>query len=109
MANSKTALRSTPSTAGKVTPESKVATATTAATPRLIPLAGGRFVYFANPLTGSTTKLRTDSDEFVEALRKPCALGLAVRIRAELTEFATTYPSGSWDKTIQRLVDAEVL
>jgi hypothetical protein len=108
MAPSKTARRSTVA-GGKVTPETKVITAVTAPTRRLIPLAGGRFVYFNDPITGRTPKLDTRSEALAEALAESCGLGLAPRIRTELTEFATLYPGGGWDSTITRLEAAGVL
>jgi hypothetical protein len=103
---SKTARLSNPQTSKKLSPEAQVRGVTSA---RLVPLAAGRFVYFHDPLTGTTPKLATGSDTFVEALREPCAHGLAPRIRAELEAFDQAYPSHGWAATLDRLVAAEVL
>jgi len=108
MSPSKTARRSTTSSTN-LTPAMKVTAAATSPAPRLVPLAGGRGVYFHNPVTGRSQRLATSSDELIEALREPCALGLAGRIRRELDEFAQTYPKAGWDTTIARLQKAGVL
>jgi hypothetical protein len=109
MAPSKTARRSNITVGGKVTPAMKVATAVSAPAARLVPLASGRFVYFHDPLTGRTPHLATNSDAFVEALRESCSLGLAPRIRSELTSFAELYPRSGWDRVITRLTEAGVI
>ena len=106
---SKTARRSTPTVGGKVTPEAKVNDALRAQSARLIPLAGGTQCYFREPLSGKLLHLRTSSDEFTEALRESCGMGLGERVRAELEGFHAAHPGDGWDKTITRLETAGVL
>lgn len=106
---SKTAQKSAPKIGAKVSDATKVTTAISAEAARLVPLAGGRFVYFHDPLTGRSPHLATNSDAFVEALRESCSLGLAPRVLSELSSFAELYPTSGWDRTIARLTEAGVL
>jgi hypothetical protein len=74
-----------------------------------VPLAGGRFVYFHDPLTGRSPKLPTAGPALAEALRPSCAQGLAPRITTELRGFASAYPTAGWDSVIAQLQAAEVI
>ena len=74
----------------------------------LIPLNGGKFVYVRNLLNGKTTRLRTDSDKFVDEVKALAEGGHGAKIKAELDNFQTAYPDHGWDVTTKRLVDAGV-
>jgi hypothetical protein len=106
---SKTAQKSAPKTGAHVSDATKVSMAISAEAARLVPLAGGRFVYFHDPITGRSPKLATSGPALAEALRPSCAKGLAPRIESELCGFATAFPTSGWDVTIQQLRDAEVI
>jgi hypothetical protein len=90
-------------------PEHRVQVAVTADTNRLVPLAEGRFVYYHDPLDNSCKHLDTRTNDFAEALRPACALGLGPRIRRELEEFHARWPEHGWDKTLIALALAEVV
>jgi hypothetical protein len=74
----------------------------------LIPLNRGKHAYVRNLTNGRTSRLRTDSDAFVEEIRVLTAAGHGTKIRAELTALATAHPSDGWDTTEKRLVEAGV-
>lgn len=74
----------------------------------LIPLANGRYAYVRNLTNGKTTRLKTDSDTFVEEIRSLSAAGHGAKIRAELQAFGEAFPQHGWDSTEKRLVDAGV-
>jgi len=77
-------------------PQHRVQIALTAEANRLVPLNGGRNVYFFDPISGRTLHLKTYTAEFVEALRPACKLGLGPRIRQELVEFSGA-AADRWD------------
>ena len=74
----------------------------------LIPLNHGKHAYVRNLLNGKTIHLRTDSDAFVEEIRKLATAGHGTKIRAELTALAGAHPADGWDATEKRLSDAGV-
>ncbi|GID11303.1 hypothetical protein [Actinocatenispora rupis] len=74
----------------------------------LIPLNGGKNVYVRNLLTGKTSRVRTDSDKFVEEIKSLADGGHGVKIKAELDVLQTSFPDHGWDVTTKRLVDAGV-
>jgi hypothetical protein len=74
----------------------------------LLPLNSGKHAYVRNLTNGRTSRMRTDSDEFVEEIRVLAAAGHGTKIRAELTALASAHPSDGWDATEKRLVEAGV-
>jgi hypothetical protein len=74
----------------------------------LIPLNHGKNAYVRNLVTGRTERLRTDSEAFVEEIRKLAAAGHGPKIRAEFAALAAAHPADGWDITEKRLVDAGV-
>jgi len=74
----------------------------------LIPLGNGKFAYVRNLTNGKTTRLKTDSDAFVEEIRVLAAAGHGAKIRAELTALDESYPQHGWGTTEKRLADAGV-
>ncbi len=74
----------------------------------VIPLNNGQNAYVRNLTTGKTAHLRTDSEAFVEEIRTLAGAGHGIKLRAELTALAQTFPAHGWDKTEKRLVDAGV-
>ena len=74
----------------------------------LIPLNGGKHAYVRNLTNGKTSRLRTDSEAFVEEIRTLAAAGHAAKVRAELNGLAAAYPEHGWDATEKRLVEAGV-
>jgi hypothetical protein len=74
----------------------------------LIPLNGGKNVYVRNLLNGKTTRLRTDSEKFVEEVKTLAGSGHGAKIRAELESLQGAFPDHGWDITTKRLVDAGV-
>jgi len=74
----------------------------------LIPLDGGKHAYVRNLTNGRTTRLRTDSEQFVEEIRTLAAAGHGPKIRAEFSALATASPAHGWDVTEKRLIDAGV-
>jgi hypothetical protein len=74
----------------------------------VIPLNSGKHAYVRNLTNGKTVHLRTDSDAFVEEIRKLATAGHGVKVRAELVALATAQPTHGWDMTEKRLVDAGV-
>jgi hypothetical protein len=74
----------------------------------LLPLNNGRHVYVRNVTTGRTAHLRTDSEAFANEIRAMATAGHGTKIRAELTELASSFPEHGWAATAQRLVDAGV-
>ena len=90
-------------------PEHRVQIAVTADTNRLVPLAEGHFVWYFDPITNKCLHLNTRKNDFAEALRPACALGLGPRIRRELEEFHARWPEHGWDRTLIALALAEVV
>jgi len=74
----------------------------------LIPLDGGKSAYVRNLITGTTTRLRTSSDEFAEEIRTLVAAGHGVKIRAEFAALEAAQPTHGWRLTEKRLVEAGV-
>ena len=74
----------------------------------LIPLNNGKHAYVRDLTDGRTRRLSTDSDVFVEQIRKLVGAGHGPKIRAELTGLASKHPTHGWDDTEKRLVDAGV-
>jgi hypothetical protein len=74
----------------------------------LIPLNSGKHAYVRNLTNGKTLHLRTDSDAFVEEIRKLATAGHGVKVRAELVALAAASPTHGWDLTEKRLADAGV-
>ena len=74
----------------------------------LIPLNNGRHAYVRNLTNGKVTRLRTDSEAFVEEIRTLAGAGHGPKIRAELSARANAHPGHHWDETEKRLVDAGV-
>ncbi|BCJ31367.1 hypothetical protein AB0I55_18330 [Actinocatenispora sera] len=74
----------------------------------LIPLNGGKNVYVRNLLNGKTTRLRTDSDKFVDEVKSLAEGGHGTKIKAELEGLQVAFPDHGWDVTTKRLVDAGV-
>ena len=74
----------------------------------LIPLNSGKHAYVRNLTNGKTSRLRTDSDAFVEEIRVLAGAGHGPKIRAELASLAAVHPQDQWDATEKRLVDAGV-
>jgi hypothetical protein len=75
----------------------------------LIPLNNGKHAYVRDLLTGTTARLRTDSEEFVELIRALSRAGHGAKIRSEMNELAAANPSHGWARTEQRLVEAGAL
>jgi hypothetical protein len=86
-------------------PEHRVQIALTADARRLVPLGGGLYVYYFNPLTNRTEHHKTNSVEFVDALRPACDLGLGPRIRQELESFAAQWPKNRWGRVLSSLIE----
>jgi hypothetical protein len=74
----------------------------------LIPLNSGKHAYVRNLTNGKVSRLRTDSDAFVEEIRVLAGAGHGAKIRAELATLASTHPQHNWDATEKRLVEAGV-
>lgn len=74
----------------------------------VIPLNGGKHAYVRNLTNGKTSRLRTDSEAFIEEIRVLATAGHGTKIRAEFAALATTHPSHGWDVTEKRLIDAGV-
>lgn len=104
---SKTARASMPSAGGaKANP---YVAAATSDINRLIPLAGGEFVYLLDPKDGRTLHLGTRSEAFVAKVAELSANGLAPRLNAELKTLAAAHPGGRWAKTKAFLAEAGAL
>src|SRR5262249_49794866 len=56
-----------------------------------------------NLTNGKTVHLRTDSDAFIEEIRVLTGAGHGIKIRAELTALAQSFPEDGWDTTEKRL------
>jgi hypothetical protein len=91
------------SASNKDTPASLVHTAATGDLPCLLPVAKGQRVHWFCPLQKTTGSYASHSSEFAEAIREPCALGLADRIRRELKHFDAHNPDHGWDTVITNL------
>jgi hypothetical protein len=74
----------------------------------VIPLNGGKHAYVRNLTNGKTSRLRTDSEAFVEEIRILAAAGHGAKIRVEFGALAAAHPAHGWDDTEKRLVDAGV-
>ena len=74
----------------------------------LIPLANGRFAYVRNLTNGKTSRLRTDSDAFVEEIRILAGAGHGAKVRAEITALDAANPQHGWAATEKRLAEAGV-
>jgi hypothetical protein len=74
----------------------------------LIPLDGGKHAYVRNLTNGKTTRLRTDSEAFIEEIRMLAAAGHGPKIRAEFSALAAASPAHGWDATEKRLIAAGV-
>lgn len=104
---SKTARSSMPRVGGqKANP---YAAAASSGINRLIPLAGGTFVYLLDPQDGKTYHLPTRSAAFAEKVAELTANGLGDRIAAELDALAEAYPHAGWSATKAHLVESGAL
>jgi len=74
----------------------------------VIPLDGGKFAYVRNLISGKTTRLRTNSDEFAEEIRVLAAAGHGAKLRAEFDALDAAQPTHGWGLTEKRLVEAGV-
>jgi hypothetical protein len=86
-------------------PAHRVQIALTADARRLVPLNGGLSVYYFNPITNCTEHFKSNSVDFVEALRPACDLGLGPRIRQELEGFHAQWPKNRWDFVLSTLIE----
>jgi hypothetical protein len=74
----------------------------------LIPLNGGKHVYVRNLLNGKTTHVSTSSDAFIEEIRALAGAGHGTKLRAELANLDSAYPTQGWGDTEKRLLEAGV-
>ncbi|CAM3211934.1 hypothetical protein [Stackebrandtia soli] len=72
----------------------------------LIPLNNGKHAYIRNLTTGKTVHCATDSERFDTEIKVLAEAGHGEKIRAELDQFAETFPDQAWADTTKRLVDA---
>jgi hypothetical protein len=89
--------------------EHRVEVALTADTNRLVPLAEGRFVWYFDPINSKCLHLNTRKEEFADALRPACDLGLSPRIIKELEALHARWPDHGWNITLEALIDAGVV
>jgi hypothetical protein len=74
----------------------------------LIPLNQGKHVYVRNLLNGKTTHMSTSSEAFIEEIRALVGAGHGPKIRAELANLDSVYPTQGWGDTEKRLLEAGV-
>lgn len=71
--------------------------------PRLVPLDRGNGVRLRHPGNGQTLSLRTNSAEFVAAIKDAATAGFGDSLREEIVQFVGAYPGNGWEETLQRL------
>jgi hypothetical protein len=74
----------------------------------VIPLDSGKHAYVRNLISGKTTRLKTNSDEFAEEIRALAAAGHGTKVRAEFEALDAAQPTHGWGLTEKRLVEAGV-
>ena len=69
---------------------------------RLISLSGGALAYVCYP-RGSSTKVRTDSEQFAELIATMTAANLGLKVRSEIAGFVATWPDSNWPSVLDSL------
>lgn len=75
---------------------------------RIVPLGGGTHAYILDPRNGRTLRMAVNSDQFVEVLGALAEAGFGERMKRDLTELATRYPTAGWS-TAQSKVEAALV
>ena len=84
---------------------SKVEFIAAADAPRIVPLGGGTHAYILDPRDGKTRRFKVSSDEFFGMLTTLDEAGFGDRMRRDLRDLATRYPTSGWTQAVAR-VDA---
>jgi hypothetical protein len=71
--------------------------------PRIVPLGGGTHAYVLDPRDGKTRRFKVSSDEFFGMLTTLEEAGHGDRMRRDLNELATRYPTSGWSQAIARI------
>lgn len=100
MAGAKTANKNT-----RASSSSKVRATSYGDTRFIIPCGGGVAAYVFSPTTGKNPNLRTDSSEFVDAIKATAEAGYADKLRAEFDALAAG--SAKWAEVRDQLVAAD--
>ena len=74
----------------------------------IIPLNQGKHAYVRNLLNGKTTHMSTSSDAFIEEMRALAGAGHGPKLRVELANLDSAYPTQGWGDTEKRLLEAGV-
>ncbi|MGH9002495.1 MAG: hypothetical protein ACRDYV_05140, partial [Acidimicrobiia bacterium] len=68
---------------------------------RIVPLGGGTYAYVLDPRDGRTLRFPVASEQFIAALVELAGSNHGDRLRRDLAELATRYPS--WESVTARL------
>ncbi|MGH9000380.1 MAG: hypothetical protein ACRDY7_13450 [Acidimicrobiia bacterium] len=70
---------------------------------RIVPLGGGTHAYVLDPRNGRTLRMPVRSERFVEVLGALVEAGYGDRMKRDLADLATRFPSGEWSAAQARL------
>ena len=70
---------------------------------RIVPLGGGTHAYVLDPRNGRTLRMPVNSDTFIEVLGALAEAGHGDRMKRDLAELASKYPSGGWSNAQTKL------
>ena len=71
--------------------------------PRIVPLGGGTHAYILDPRDGKTRRFKVASDEFFGMLATLDESGHGDRMRRDLNELASRYPTSGWSQAVARI------